>query len=187
MCHIRLYPPHRSHLHPESLSFSSTTLPSSHNTMLSYPSVSLYVMIMRWHQVQHTPNIAYTKYTIHRVQHTPSKSYSKYSIHWVQHTPSTAFTQDCLSSLHSHEYELTPECSFTFRHALQHNRLQSACSPRQIKRKVTLSHSDSCEWSTWWVSEPGAPSIDCLQLLFHTCSIMAYKFAQSGPLCAYLR
>jgi hypothetical protein len=44
--HIRSYPPHRSHLHPPSLSFSSLTLPSSQNTKLSHPSLSLYVMIM---------------------------------------------------------------------------------------------------------------------------------------------
>jgi hypothetical protein len=47
----------------------------------------------------------------------PSIAYTEYSIHRVQHTPSTACTQDCLSSLHSHDYELTPECSFSFRSA----------------------------------------------------------------------
>jgi len=40
----------------------------------------------------------------------------------VQHTPSTTSTQDCLSSLHSHDYELTPECSFSFRRASLHDR-----------------------------------------------------------------
>jgi len=64
-----------------SLSFSSTTLPSLQNTKLSHLSLSLHVMIMSCHRVQHTLST---------------------SIHRVQHTPSTASTQDCLSSLHSH-------------------------------------------------------------------------------------
>jgi len=42
----------------------------------------------------------------------PSIAYTEYSIQRVQHTPSTASIQDCLSSLHSHDYKLTPECSF---------------------------------------------------------------------------
>jgi len=92
--HIRSCPPHRSHLHPPSLSFSSTTLTSLQYTKLSYPSLSLHVIIMSWRRVQHTPSTAYTEYSIHRVS-----------------------TQDCLSSLHSHDYKLTPECSFSFRRA----------------------------------------------------------------------
>ena len=63
--HIRSYPPHRSHLPPPSLSFSSTSLQSSQNTKLSHPSVSRHVMIMSWHQVLHTPSTAYTEYSIH--------------------------------------------------------------------------------------------------------------------------
>ena len=51
------------------------------------------------------------------------------SIHRAQHTLNTASTEDCLSSLHSHDYELTPECSFSFRHASLHNRLPSASYP----------------------------------------------------------
>jgi len=80
---IHSYPPHRSHLHPPSLSFSSATLPSLQNTKLSHPSLSLHVIIMS----------AYTEYSIHRVQHTPSTAYTEYSIHRVQHTPSTAYTK----------------------------------------------------------------------------------------------
>jgi hypothetical protein len=48
---------------------------------------------------------------------TLSTAYTEYSIHRVQHTPTTALTQDCLSSLHSHDHEWTPECIFSFRHA----------------------------------------------------------------------
>jgi hypothetical protein len=46
------YPPYRTHLDPPSLSFSSTTPPSSQNTMLSHPSLSLHAMIMSQHRVQ---------------------------------------------------------------------------------------------------------------------------------------
>jgi len=81
------------------------------------------------HQVQHTPSTAYTEYSIHRVQHTPSTAYTEYSIHRVQHTPSTASTQDCLSSLHSHDYKLTPGYSFSFWRASLHDRPPSASSP----------------------------------------------------------
>ena len=77
-----------------SLSFSSTTLPSLQNTKLSHLSLSLHVMIMSWHRVQHTPSTsihraqAYTEY-----KHTPSTAYTEYSIHRVQHTPSTVYTE----------------------------------------------------------------------------------------------
>jgi len=116
--HIRSYPPYHSHLHPPSLSFSSTTQPSSQNTKLSHPSLSLHDMIMSWHQ--------------------------------VQHPPSTASTQDFLSSLYSH-YELTPECSFSFRRASLHDRPPSASSPWELKSQVTLSHSHGCELTNWWM------------------------------------
>ena len=108
-----------------SLSFSSTTLPLLQHTKLSHLSLSLHVMIMSLHRVQHIPSTS-----IHRVQayteykHTPSTS-----IHRVQHTPTTASTRDCLSSLHSHDYELTLECSFSFRCASLPNRPPSARSP----------------------------------------------------------
>jgi len=59
-----------------SQSFSSTTLPSLQNTKLGHSSLSLHVMIMSWHRVQHTPSTAYTKYSIHQVQ-----AYTEYSIH----------------------------------------------------------------------------------------------------------
>ena len=132
--HSHLYRPYCSHLHPSSLSFSSTTLLSSQNTKLSHPSLSLHVMFMSWHRVQHTPSTAYTEYSIDRVQHTPN----------------TAYTQDCLSSLHFHDFELTPECSFSFRHASLQDPLPSASSPWELKGKVTLSHSHGCELTNWW-------------------------------------
>jgi hypothetical protein len=60
---------------------------------------------------------------------SPSIAYTEYSIHRVQHTPSTASTQECLSSLHSHDYKLTPECSLSPRRASLHDRPPSASSP----------------------------------------------------------
>jgi hypothetical protein len=43
-------------------------------------------------------------------------------------TPSTASTPECLFSLHSHDYELAPECRFSFRHASLHDRPPSTSS-----------------------------------------------------------
>jgi len=101
---IRSYRPHRSHPHPPSVSFQSTTLLSLQSTKLSYPSLSLHVMIMSWHRVQHTPS-----------------------------------TQDCLSSLRSHDYQLTPECSISFWRASLYDWPPSTSSPSELKCKVTLS------------------------------------------------
>jgi len=71
------------------------------------------------------------------------------SCHRVQHTPSTSSTQDCLSSFHSHDYELMPECSISFRRASLHDRPPSASSPLELKDTVTLSHSHVCESTNW--------------------------------------
>jgi len=73
--HICSYPPHRSHLHPTSLSFSSPSQPSSQNTKISHPSLSLHGMIMSWHRVQHTPSTAYTEYSTQRLFVFPSFSW----------------------------------------------------------------------------------------------------------------
>jgi hypothetical protein len=163
--HIHLYSPHGSHHHPVSYSVSSTTLPSSDDTKLSHSSVSPYVMIMRWHWVQHTPSTAYTEYSIQGVQHTPSTTYTKYSIHPVQHTPSTAytqysvyrvqcipnttFTQDSLSSLLFHGDVLAPDCSLSFRRASQHNQPPSAHSPWQLRVQFRLQHLHGCKLNAW--------------------------------------
>jgi len=69
---------------------------------------------------------------------------------WVQHIPSTAYTQDSLSSCHFQDYELTPECSFSLRHASLHDRLPSASSASELKGKVAQSHSHGCELTDWW-------------------------------------
>ena len=119
---ILLYPPHRSHLHPPSRSFSSITLPLSPNPKSSHSFLSLHVMIMSWQWIQHTLSTVYTKHRIHRVQHTLS----------------TASTQDRLSSLHSHDYELTPECSFNFQRASLHDRPPSARTAQRLSYIATF-------------------------------------------------
>jgi hypothetical protein len=88
-----------------STSFSSSspiTLFLVHNsTIIAEHKVKSSLSISPCHDHELAPSIAYTEYSIHRVQHTPS----------------TASIQDCLYSVHSHDYELTPECSFNFRRA----------------------------------------------------------------------
>jgi len=73
------------------------------------------------------------------------------SCHRVQHTLRTAFTQDCLSSLYSHDYELTHESSFSFRRTSLHDRRPSASTSWELKGKVTLSHSHGCGLPNWWM------------------------------------
>jgi len=175
ICHLCSYPPHHSHLHTPSLSFSSTTLPSLRNTKIRHPSLSLHAMIMSWHQVQHTPSTTYTNDSIHRVQHTQSTAYTQYSVHQVQHRTSTASTHDCLSSLHSHDYELMPECSFSFRCASLHNRPPLVSLPWQLNGIITLSHSHLCESTNWLIQSQ--------HLARHTSTASNYSsnLAQSWP------
>ena len=63
---VRSYPPYRSHLHPPSLSFSSTTLPS-----LQEQNVKSSLSISPCHHYDLTPSAAYAQCSVHRVQHTP--------------------------------------------------------------------------------------------------------------------
>jgi len=128
--HSRSYSPYCSHLHSPSVFLVPNCTIIAEHKVKSSPS-SLQGMIMSKHQVQHPPSTPYTEYSIHPVQHTPSTAYYEYSIHRVQHTPttayivysirrlhykrSTAYTHDCRSSLHSHNYELTPEGIISFR------------------------------------------------------------------------
>jgi len=112
-----------------SLSPIPLSLSSSQNTKLSQPSLSLHAMMISWHWVQHTPSTAYTEYSIHRVQHTPR----------------TASTQDCLYSFHSHIYQLTSECTFSFRHASLQDRPPLASSLWELTGMITSSHSHGCE------------------------------------------
>jgi len=74
--HICSYHPHRTHPHPSSHSFPSTTQPSSQNTKFCHHCLYPPAMIMNWHRIQHTPTSS-----IHWVP-----AYTEYSVHWVQHT-----------------------------------------------------------------------------------------------------
>ena len=66
----RLYPPYRSHLHPPSLSFVSTTLPS-----LQEHKVKSSLSISPCHHHELTLSAAYTEYSIHlRLSVVPSFS-----------------------------------------------------------------------------------------------------------------
>jgi len=58
--HSDSYPPYRSHLHPPSLSFLSTTLPSSHEHKVK---LSLSIFLCHHHEL--TLSAAYTEYSIH--------------------------------------------------------------------------------------------------------------------------
>jgi len=127
---VRLYPLYRSHLHRPSLSFLSTTLPS-----------------LQVHKVKSSLSIS----PCHHHEFTWNAAYTKCSIHWVQYTPSTAHTYDCLLSLHSLDFELTTECSFSF----QHTFLQIACHQpvlhQRFQGKVTSSHSHGFELTNRWI------------------------------------
>jgi len=138
--HIRSYLPHCSHLHPPSLSFSSTTLPSSQNTKFSDPSLSPHGMIMSWHRVQHTPSTTYTEYSIHSVQYTPSKACTEYSIHRVQHTPSTAYPEYSI-----HPVQHTPSTVYT---EYSIPRVQHTLSTAYIKYSIHRVQHTPCTAST---------------------------------------
>jgi hypothetical protein len=60
--------PHHSDNHPPCALISSTTVSSSQHTRLSYDFLFLDVIIMSWHQVQHTPSVAYTMYIMRTKQ-----------------------------------------------------------------------------------------------------------------------
>ena len=114
---------------------SSQPNQASHTPDFSYPLVSSTLFsssspislclvhnstIVAEHNVKSSLSIS----TCHDHELTRSTAYTEYSIH-----PSTASTQDCLSSLHSHGYKLTPECSFSLQRASIHDRPPSVRSP----------------------------------------------------------
>jgi hypothetical protein len=169
--HICLYPPYCPCLH----SHLSLSHPQPYHYCITHSWViPLYLSLSSWWvdteyrilRVQHTPSTPYSKYSIHQVQHKPSTVYTKYSIHQVQHTPSTAYTKysihqvqhiqsrasnlDCLSSIHFHDYRLTPECSFSFWRASLHDWPPSASCPWEHKGKAILAHAHSCELTNLW-------------------------------------
>jgi len=113
MSHSRSYPPYRSHLHPPSLTFSSTTLPSSQEH-----KVKSSLSISPCHNRELTPSTAYTKYSI-----SPRWTVSRSQPH----------------------FELTPECSFSFRRTSLPIYRHQPVLHKSFRGKVTLSHSHGCE------------------------------------------
>jgi len=99
--HIRADPPHRSHLHPPSLSCSSKSQPSSQNTKLSHPSLCLHGMIMSSHRVQHTPSTAYTEYSTERLFVFPSFSWLRVDPCMYLQLQACLLTQSTTISQHS--------------------------------------------------------------------------------------
>jgi len=110
----------------------------------AYTEFSLY-------RVQLKPSTTYTESSLHWVQLTPSTAYTEYRLHQVQLTPSTVSTQDCLSSLYFHDYELTHQCSFSFRCAFLQNRPPPARSQWELQDEVISLHSHGCELTNWWI------------------------------------
>jgi len=113
-----------------------TAIRSLHNPIRQViPLTSHIHLYPRHHSHLNPPSISFLSPTPPSLQNTKLSHSSLYlhaiimSWHWVQHIQSTAFAQDCLSSLHSHDYELTPECRFSCGHAFLHDRLPSASSP----------------------------------------------------------
>ena len=105
---VRSYHPYRSHLHPPSLSSSSTT------------PLSLQ-------------------------EHIVMSSLSISPFHHHELTPSAEYTEDCLSSHHSLDFDLTPECSFNSRRTSLQIQCHQPVLCRSFKGKVTSSHSHGFE------------------------------------------
>jgi len=123
-------------------SYLSLSRPQLYHHLRTWCSVIPLYLSMPWSRVN-------TKYSIHQVQHTPSTAYTEYYIHRVLHhpkinslllpvslsSPISYLSVDLivLSSLHSHNYELTNEYSRSSRGAcnpiyhLQIDHLQVLC------------------------------------------------------------
>jgi len=108
------------------LHVSSTLFPSS-------SPLSLFPVHNSTIIAEHKVRSSFSISPCHVNQLTPSTS-----ICGVQHSLSTAYTLDSLSSFHSHEYELTPECSGSFWCASLHDWLPSATMPWELKGEVTF-------------------------------------------------
>jgi hypothetical protein len=116
-----------------SISFSS----SSH--------ISLFLVHNSTIIAEHNVKSSLSTSPCHDHELTPSNAYTEHCIHRALHTASTASSQDCLSSLHSDNCELTPECSFSFRRASPQDRSPPDSSPCELKSNVILSCSHGCE------------------------------------------
>jgi len=176
--HICSYPPHHSHLQPLCLSFWCTTLPSSQNTKLSHPSLSLHAMIMSWQQVQHTLSPAYNKYSIHRVDHPPKMVSLRFILmitRWSLNVASASgippYTIDCNQLARYESSQVKSPCHITT--VVKWLTDKYSLSTRHTVHRPPLStHPISLH--------PG------LQAYRQTGLLMAFKFAWSWPPSAYL-
>jgi len=99
-------------------------------------------------------------------------------MHLVQHPPSTPSTHSCLYSLHSHDYELTPECSIKSQCAfLQFDCHKPALHGSSMVKSSChiLTGASYCNSLMNRVLLPGAPPIDHLQVIVQSRSFMASK------------
>jgi len=76
----------------------------------------------------------------------PSTAYTEYSIQWVQHTPMIVWLPFILmiTNWPLNVASASGVCPYTiYRH--------QPSSPWELRGKVTLSHSHSCELTNWWI------------------------------------
>jgi len=210
--HSHSYLPYRSHLHPPSLSLSSTTLPSSqeHNVKSSFS-------ISPFHHHELTLSAAYTEYRIHqglavassfspfRVDPKCTFSFWHTSLQIDRHQPVLHKSfKDKVTMSHSHGCELTNWWIES---------RQAVHQPPPSTRPISLDHSlqvhlqtrsvtaSECISKLAWSRPPGAflssldhtpqvhlqtRSIMASKCISRLRSITACKFARSSPPSAYL-
>ena len=146
--------PNFSHLFIFSTSFSS-----------SFPSLSFLFTTL--------PSSQNTKLS----HPSPSLHAMIMSWHCVQHTPSASSTQDCLSSLHSHDYTLILECSCSFWRGFPTRSTAISQLALRAERKSHLATFPHLRINNVMnrFSPPGVPSIDHLEVLFQSCSVTSFK------------
>jgi hypothetical protein len=80
----------------------------------------------------HPPSLSISFTTLTSSQNTMLR-YLSFSLHVIimssHRVQYTLSTEDCLSSLHSHDYKLTPKCTFSVRRVSLHDQPSSASSP----------------------------------------------------------
>jgi len=149
-----------------------------HNsTIIAEHKVESSLSISPYHDHELTPSTA-----LHWAQHTLSAAYTEYTIHRVQQTLSTAYSHDCLSSLNSPDYKLTPECCSSFRpHAfLQIDRHQPALH-KSFKGKVTSLQSYGSELANWLREFHKRPACLPSTVSTSTTSNSSFTLARSKP------
>jgi len=126
---------------PNTVSMSSDLASDSTDTWSSPPNQTYHTRNFSFPPGSSTsfgsssPSLSFLSTTVLSLQNTKS-SHPLLSLHdmimsWhrVEHTLSTAPTLDCLCSLQSHDYVLTPECSLSFWHAFLCDKLPSGSTP----------------------------------------------------------